>query len=332
MTPTLNAQTAPETAAPHLCLWNTAGFYALRGDEGSERVQFDHHAEDGRLVGTFVAGWDGEELVSGYSAPFGGPDFARGYETVANVVGLVRTTVEGAAERGARLLRLRLKPSHYSETESHLQFALLNTGFFAEEINLNYYIDLRPHGSVDDYENSLKAQSRRAIRHALELGVTSAVVENDDDGTWLAGYRVLEQNRTERDRPMRLPFDYVCRIRDEFTAIVRMIAARTSDGVVCASALIYRIAPGHDVVQYWGDAGHQLAHSPMPLLARDVVEHSLATGGRFLDLGISTDHGVPNHGLIQFKRSIGGVAEIRLEVVGQVADLLGHPGWATIGG
>ncbi len=162
--------------------------------------------------------------------------------------------------------------------------------------------------------------TRRAIRHALDLGVTVGIV--DDSESWCAGYRVLEANRTAKGRPMRLNYDYVCRIRDEFPGAVRMVVARTSDGAICAAALLYRITPGHDVVQYWGDAEHDLAHSPMALLARDVVGHAIDTGARFVDLGISTDHGVPNHGLIQFKRSIGARAETRLEVVGRVADLV----------
>lgn len=331
MTATLGAQTVPDTTAPHLCLWNTAGFFGLRGEDASERVVVDHRASDGRLVGTFVAGWEDEELVSGYSAPFAGPDVARGYETVGNVVGLLRAAVEGAAERGARRVRVRLKPPHYSDVESHLQFGLLTTGFVIDRADLNYYVDLRSFESADDYERSLKPQSRRNIRQAIDAGVTTVVATHDDEDSWRAGYRVLEKNRTEKGRPMRLPFDYVQRMRDKFSTVVRMLVARTADGGVCASALLYRIAPGHDVVQYWGDADHTLPSSPMALLARDVVSHSIDTGARFLDLGISTDHGVPNHGLIQFKRSIGAVAEVRIEVVGDMASVLDHPGWALVG-
>jgi predicted N-acyltransferase len=325
----LGSQTVPDTSAPHLCLWNTAGFYALRGDAG-ERVQIDHAADDGRLVGSFVAGWDGDELVSGYSAPFGGPDIAREHETAANVVGLVRTAVEAADAHGAASVRVRLKPPHYGEVESLLQFVLLTTGFAADRFDLNYFVDLRPFADADGYESGLKAQSRRAIRHARELSLVTEVVDRADDDAWHAGYRVLEANRVSKGRPMRLPFDYVRSIRDAFPTVVRMLIMRTPEGTVCAAALLYRIARGHDVVQYWGDALHELPHSPMALLVRDVVEHALVTGAAFLDLGISTDHGVPNHGLIQFKRSIGAEAEVRLEIVGRVADLLDHPGWALV--
>ena len=93
-----------------------------------------------------------------------------------------------------------------------------------------------------------------------------------------------------------------------------MLAVR-HEGTMIASALIYRVAPGRDVAQFWGDARHDLKVSPMNFLAHEVVGHALDTGCSFLDLGISTDHGDPNHGLIQFKRSIGARSEIRPEYV-----------------
>jgi hypothetical protein len=52
----------------------------------------------------------------------------------------------------------------------------------------------------------------------------------------------------------------------------------------------------------------------MNLLVRDVVDHSLTTGAHVLDLGISTTDGVPNAGLVQFKRSIGAASEVRLQL------------------
>jgi CelD/BcsL family acetyltransferase involved in cellulose biosynthesis len=125
---------------------------------------------------------------------------------------------------------------------------------------------------------------------------------------------------------MRLPYEYVARLRDAFGECIRMLTA-VHDGTVVAAALLYRIAPGHDLVQYWGDH-HDLPCSPMALLARDVVAHSLASGGSFVDLGVSTDHGLPNLGLMQFKRSVGASVETRLEVVGR--DGLDHPGWSLL--
>ncbi len=66
---------------------------------------------------------------------------------------------------------------------------------------------------------------------------------------------------------------------------------------------------------YWGDAGHALPRSPMNLLALRLVEIALADGRPTLDLGISSVDGVPDQGLIQFKRSVLARESLRLDLV-----------------
>jgi hypothetical protein len=68
------------------------------------------------------------------------------------------------------------------------------------------------------------------------------------------------------------------------------------------------------VVQYWGDACHDLPVTPMPIVVRASVADARASGATTLDIGISTDHGSPNLGLIQFKRAMGCRTEVRTVV------------------
>jgi hypothetical protein len=56
----------------------------------------------------------------------------------------------------------------------------------------------------------------------------------------------------------------------------------------------------------------------MNLLVHAVVEHSIASGAATVDIGISSEDGVPNHGLIQFKRSVGCRIEPRLRLEGRL--------------
>ncbi len=93
----------------------------------------------------------------------------------------------------------------------------------------------------------------------------------------------------------------------------------THGGRSCAAALLYRVAPGRELVVYWGDAGHDLPRSPMNVLALRLVELALAEGARTLDLGISSVDGVPDQGLIQFKRSVLARESLRLDLVRSAA-------------
>lgn len=309
----LLAESPADPAEPHLVLWNTAAFFGLRPDQVARRRRIDHHDPDGRLVGSAVVGLDDEgatSATSGSGAPFGGFDLARGGETIANIEGLVDHALVELAALGIRELEVRAKPDHYGANESALSFVLPNRGFAVAACDLNFFLDLRGVGTVDRYVASLKPAARKGLRRSLRQDLVASQVASDDDATWEQAYEVLRRNRVDRGRPMRLPFDYVAAIRDSFPGRVRLLAVDHGPHLV-AAALVYRVAPGHDLVQYWGDAGHELPHSPMHLLVHAVVEHALASGSTAVDVGISSEDGVPNHGLVQFKRSVGCAIEPR---------------------
>lgn len=298
-------------ASDHLALFNRPAFHDLNVSTGQEPARFDHFA-DGRLVGSLVGVVDSGTFVSGYSAPFGGPDFVRDSETVTNVIGLVRHALDKAAKEGISCLQVKAKPSFYSASEEAVQFALLNLGFTVETAELNHHIDLTGMSGAEDYLRRLKPPARRALKHAVGEPFEFARASSEAD--WVAGYDVLRRNREAKGRRLRLPLEYVLRIRDTFPTLVRLFTL-SHDSRPCAAALVYRVRPRHDLVVYWGDAGHDLPRSPMNLLVQRLVEGSIDDGVLSLDVGISTEHGVPNQGLIQFKESVLARPGLRLDLV-----------------
>lgn len=325
----LSARSVPDPTAPHLSLWSSAAYFGLNPDAADRRVQVDHHDDTGRLVGSFVAGRVDATWVSGFGAPLGGVDFVRPDEVPRHVVALVRTVFERAAHEGIERVEIRMKPGHHGPAEAALAFTLLELGAAVELANLNFFLDLT---GAPDAATVLSRRASKAARLAVEAGAGVEQLATDDEEGWSAAYTVLERNRVEKGRPMRLSLDYVRSARDRFGPLVRMHALREADGTVVAAALVYRTAEAHDVVQYWGDVASGLAVSPMPLLAREVFVAAQASGAAVVDLGISTNDGRPNHGLIQFKRSVGATTEVRLEVAADVTAVLAAPRWERLGG
>ena len=311
----LDQRSVPAPAESHLVLWNTSAFWALRPEEVDRRVQLDQTDDGGRLVGSFVGGRVDDRCISGYGAPFGGFDLTREAETVANIEALVDATLAELGDDGVATVEVRAKPGHYGANQSSLIFVLLNRGFAVAGCDLNTYLDLGGLATVDEYVAGLKPAARKMLRRSSALGLQALQVAPDDEVRWAEAYEVLRRNRVDRGRPMRLGLDYVRAIRDAFPGCVRLLGLADGDSLV-AAALVYRVGVGCDLVQYWGDAQHSLASSPMNRLVQVVVEHSLAAGARTIDIGISSEDGVPNHGLLQFKRSVGCRIEPRLELVG----------------
>jgi hypothetical protein len=295
----------------HLALFNRADFHALNLRTGQSVRRFDHEA-DGRLVGSLVGVLDGDVFHSGHSASFGGPDFAREVEAAAVVGAALADAVARLDAEGVRTIRITARPAHYSGSEAAVQFALLNMGFAVAGCELSLHIDLEPLTHADDYVGRLRSPARRALRHAL--GEPFAFAESGDEDAWERGYRLLAANRAAKGRRLALSLDYVRTVRDLFPGRVRMFTLAHA-GRDCAAALLYRVLPGRELVVYWGDAGHELARSPMNLLAFRLVERCLAEGARSLDLGTSSVAGVPDQGLIQFKRSVLARESLRLDLV-----------------
>ncbi len=294
----------------HLSLFNTHRYHELNR-EGSQRyVRLDTVADDGRVVGSLAGVVDGQTFTSGHRAPFGGIDLVRDAETAANLEQLIRGSLRSLGMLGVTTVNVRARADCYTASEPTIQFLSLNLGFTVAACELNFQIELSDHTDTDGYVATLKKPARRALRHSIALSCTS--IEASTDAEWAAGYGVIERNRRARERPMRLPFPYVLRVRDAFPGRVRMQILYHGTRPV-AAALVYRIAPSRDYVVAWGD-DHRLEHSPMNALAFHVVERSLTDSVTLLDLGISSEQGRPNHGLIQFKQSIGARPSLRLDL------------------
>jgi len=305
----------PPARHDHLLLFNRDAYHHVRPTAeraGLRLLRHDRVDASGRLVGTLVAVLDEATGVAtaGHQAPFAGPDIVRASEPVAEIQALVAEACDVFRAAGAERLVVRLRPASWSAAEPAVLFALLHAGFAVAESALSFAIDLE--GGADAYVARLRSPARRALGHAAAAPFAVADVTADDDA-WAVAYAILRDNRLAKGRPMSLPLAYTRGLRDAFPGAVRMDLMR-HDGVPVAAALRYRVLCDVDVVQYWGDHGHTLARSPMNPLVLHLVATSHATGARLLDLGISSEDGWANEGLIRFKRSVGASSKVRLIV------------------
>ncbi len=254
----------------------------------------------------------GDTFSSGFSAPFCGPDLVRNRETPANVQSLVDHTLSELRDRAIASVRVKARPMSYSASETYVVHALLHRGLTVASSELSYGIDLSGMTDRDAYRSSLKAPARRALRHADDADWDHRLAVTDDE--FAVGYDVIAANRATRGHPLRLSLDYLLRLRHDLGDRIRFFVLHHA-GTPVAAALLYRLRPDIELVEYWGDH-HDLPRSPMNRLAEEVCGRAIEEGIRLLDLGISSVHGEPNHGLIQFKQSIGATAELRLDLEG----------------
>jgi hypothetical protein len=210
-------------------------------------------------------------------------------------------------------MRIHCRPPYAHPMESITQFALLTQGFQVECAEISQGIELSHTRTIKQYVMELQSRTRTKLKRALDLSIQPTFAISPAD--WEEGYRVIQGNRVFRDRPgLRYSLDYLHSLCALLPGKIRMLLLRHENRTV-AAALVYKVLLGMHYLAAWGDSGHDLKHSPMNLLAHELVADALNQGAHIMDLGISSVNGEVNDGLVQFKRNVGASSALRLDLV-----------------
>lgn len=255
-----------------------------------------------------ILGQRGGRLLSPFSAPFGGY-LKNGNVSVEVVHACVDLTKAYAQQLGMKA-ELFLPPAIY---DPELYAKTVNTLMLKGEplyTDISYHYDLRgldPDSPEDSILSRMNATARkhfnRASRlpfHTELLGKSSADIER--------AYNVIAANRRWKGYPLRMTLDDVIRtapIADTECIVMSL------DGEDVAAAVIYHVTPEIMQVVYWGDApGHDKQYA-MSRFTYDVFRQCYTFGASVLDIGPSSEDGIPSVGLCAFKESIGCIPSIK---------------------
>jgi hypothetical protein len=209
-------------------------------------------------------------------------------------------------ERGARQITIVSPPFAHAPELSHLVFlALHNRGYQAipHSLNQSVRLDDRP------FTSRVDADGRRRLTRAKELGLT---VRRLTSPTELSdAYQLILENTRRKGYQLSMTWDGVCRMAETFRERVYGFAV-FRDAQAAAASITMRVNQDVVYIFYWCDAAGFAGVSPIVLLAEAIYEHARVEGARWMDIGTSTNEGVPNYGLIHFKRNLGCEASLKL--------------------
>ena len=243
-------------------------------------------------------------------------DFIRERETLEIILRAVDDAVEQIRSLGISKICIRAKPFHYSRNEEYLHFALCRSGFVAEEINLNFYLDLERYATPDVYRASLRHAPQRQLRLALAEELHWREASSDED--WMVAYEVLEENRRRNEARLSLSFETVLAMHATFGERIRMYMLE-NDGHAIAAALVYAVTASHAMVMYWGDRADRATRTNvdrppiavMNLIAYRTIEAAFNLGFATIDLGPVSSQERVNVGNARFKASIDALPNFR---------------------
>jgi len=291
-----------------IILFNDEQYQRCNLGPGQRLFRYDHTVS-GRLVGTLSGVVEDRLLDCGHSAPFGGIDFVRPQESAGTVIDLLRAAGSQAWTEGIREIRIRARPGYFGANETASEFALVNLGASIESCELSLGLETRRYRIPEDYLATLSDSARNKVRQGVRAGMTFGPAEGATE--WAACFDLLAETKRRRGVTLKISLDYVMRLHDIFGS--RIVMHRLVKGTELAgAALVYRVAQGWDYVAAWGDELRHRGDRVMNLMVYQLVRLAIAQRVAVIDIGISSVDGVPDEGLIRFKRSVGAATGLRL--------------------
>ena len=279
---------------PHV--FNTTAFAELNAHK-ADAVHYLLFDDNGKTRFGLILGERGGKLLSPFSAPFGGFSVNR-EQSLAKIDEAVVSLAE-YAEKERKDIRIALPPQIYAHNLTTSCVNVLSRHARLHHVDLDYYFPLHKFGS---YADVLDRNARNKLRQAEMNAFVFVAVERDDADGIRRAYDVIRRNRAEHGYPLRMSLEDV-------EATIKIIPADffllRYEGEDVAAAQIFHVADGIAQVIYWGDLRAYSHLRTMNYLAYRIFEYYSHECLRVLDIGPSTEDGIPNYGLCDFKTGIG---------------------------
>lgn len=277
-------------------IFNSVKFSELNKDKCSEL----HYLlfKDTKVRFGIILGEKKEYLCSPFSAPFGGFSFNKNerIEYWEQAVALLKEYGNDLNKQ----IRISLPPTVYNPTiVSKSVNTFIRSGAIIDHVDLNYQFEVE---RFADYEKFIDRSARKNLHNSQKIDFVFQQLDGNNETDVARAYNVIKQNREERGFPLRMTLQAV---QDTVKVIPADFFVLTYNGIDVAAAQVFHVSSGIAQVIYWGDLPEYAELRVMNCFTYKVFEHYYSKGLKILDIGPSTENGIPNYGLCEFKENIG---------------------------
>lgn len=205
-------------------------------------------------------------------------------------------------------LKITIAPTIYDSTDAAKTLnAFILAGLTLESVEYNQHFELR---NFNNYFERIDSKVRNKLKNVLKDGKLRFSLLNasslDDVSRF---YNVIKINHMQKNRPLHMSLHNILETIKIIPADFFMVTDEKGNDI--ASALIFHTSKKIFQVVYWGDIPDYSNYNAMNFLAYNIFQHYYHKGLEILDIGISTEYGVPNVGLCEFKENIGCISTSR---------------------
>lgn len=238
-----------------------------------------------------------KELISLDKSPFGSFVLEPG-ATESDLHAVIRSVEDFGKSHGIEKILIKCFPQVYSEEQSTIiEKTLHDSGFTVKYRDITQVINIRPHGL------SMNVHRKRRLKKCIEKGFEFCCLSYEQ---LPAAYTLFTESRRHKGYPVTMTLDDLAGMFLKFPETYLLFGVLDKDRMIAAAVII---VVNEDIVYcfYLGDSLEYRIYSPVTFLINGLYKHSMHHYFSLIDLGISTDKGVLNEGLYNFKKSLGCV-------------------------
>ncbi len=237
------------------------------------------------------------EAMSPLKGHFGGVEII-GKPTAQPLSEFLQRSLNELRLLGIKNFRIKLYAGCYTEYYGLLDQSLIQNGFRRDVVDRNFHIPVNKKPFFD----RLHLSEQRKLNKCKQSLFT--VEENKD---FLGEvYGLIKTLREAKGYPLLMELSDIQVLFDRFPENHHVFVVLDGDELIAASicirnhpGVLYSFMPGHERVYN--------SYSPLVLLYDYVYKYCQERQIKVLDLGIATDNGVDNTGLIRFKKNLGAL-------------------------
>ncbi len=256
----------------------------------------------GRVVAVLNLFIEGEKALSPVRSTFGGLEMLPDLQDEAIQV-FLSGIYRFIKEQRINDCRIVNPPDYFFAAKANVvQHAFLKAGFKLSYIDRNYKI------IVDKtvFDSRIHLSQQRRLRKCLNAGFT---FQEEQSADLTALHDFIKKSRERKNYPMSLPLDRFIGIIGADPSCYKVFSVKTKEGVWAAATVTVRFRSDILYNFYPSDSAGYLNFSPSVLLHAGLYSYCQQENIRILDLGIATDRGEENTGLMVFKQRLGAFVD-----------------------
>ena len=256
-----------------------------------------YHNNSPRFCATF--GEINNEWFFPFSAPFGYIEQIKKEQSINRFEEVLSSLELLASDYGCHKVNITMPPAFYDDNIINVWYALmLNRGWKVDYVDINFSFDLKK--ISNDYINKIYYNAKKNIKIAQKKGLV--IRECRTKKEMQISYGIIKKNRDHRGYPLRMSERQVFETINVVPAKMYIIGDALND---LAAAMVYEVTADIAQVIYWGELPGADDKRVMNMLSYELIKIYYSRGFLYLDIGPSTENGIVNYGLCNFKDSIG---------------------------